>query len=284
MFLRRASTSSVSAFEPRVPMQPLLNLKSFLAVLIILIVPAALLVAYFRNYSAEGGEHEHGGAAASGQVGDRHAMKSNGDSHAATGHDHLAMPREGQTPPQPRQQAKTSQPSTAQTQKEGGHAGMGYGKMEQSAVGQSPPAAGQVPEPARATSTSEQLDMAKSSALPGIPGVSRLYHIGATGFFLNHSAHITLTTKQQAALNRLKQKALLSKSTIQRKIEEAEQELWELTGADEPDAVTIKTKMQEIEELRIDRRMAFIRAIGEAAKLLTDEQRQALLGTGADKQ
>ena len=40
-------------------MQPLLNLKSFLAVLLILIVPGALLVAYFRNYSPEAGGHEH---------------------------------------------------------------------------------------------------------------------------------------------------------------------------------------------------------------------------------
>jgi len=30
--------------------------------------------------------------------------------------------------------------------------------------------------------------------------------------------------------------------------------------------------------------LAFIRAVGEAAKTLTDEQRQALLGTSADKQ
>jgi hypothetical protein len=51
-------------------MQPLFNLKSFVAVMIILIVPAALLVAYFRNYSAERGGHEHGGAATAGQGSD----------------------------------------------------------------------------------------------------------------------------------------------------------------------------------------------------------------------
>ena len=32
-----------------------------------------------------------------------------------------------------------------------------------------------------------------SSAMPGQPGASHLYHIGSTGFFLNHSRHITLT-------------------------------------------------------------------------------------------
>ena len=262
-------------------MQPSLNLKSFLAVLIILLVPAALLVAYFRNYSAEGGGHEHGSAAASGQGGDMSAMKPGGDSHAAKGHDHMAMPQGGQiqTQTQPQQQAKTSQPPAAQPQKEGGHAGMEHGKIVQSAVGQSPPASEQMPEPARAASTREQLDMAKSSTLPGIPGVSRLNHVGATGFFLNHSEHITLSTKQQAALNRLKQKALLSKSTAQRKIEQAEQELWELTGADEPDKATIAAQVQAIEKLRGEQRMAFIQSVREAAKVLTDEQRQMLLGT-----
>jgi hypothetical protein len=35
--------------------------------------------------------------------------------------------------------------------------------------------------------------------------------------------------------------------------------------------------------LRGDQRMALIRAVGNSAKLLTDEQRQALLGTAADK-
>jgi hypothetical protein len=168
-------------------MQPSFNLKSFVAILIILLVPAALLVAYFRNYSAERGGHDHGSAGASGKGGDMSAMKSGGDSHAAKGHGDMAMPQGGQAQTQPHQQAKASQPPAAQPQKEGGHAGTGHGKMEQSAVGQSPPLAGQMPEPARAVSTREQLDIARSSALPGIPRVSRLYHVGATGFFLNHS-------------------------------------------------------------------------------------------------
>ena len=96
---------------------------------------------------------------------------------------------------------------------------------------------------------------------------------------VNHAEHITLSTTQQAALNRIKQKALLSQSTAQRKIDEAEQELWELTGADEPDAALIESKVQTIEKLRAEPRMAFIQSVGEAAKVLTDEQRQMLLGT-----
>ena len=121
--------------------------------------------------------------------------------------------------------------------------------------------------------------MKLASSQPGLPGVSHLYHIGATGLFLNHAEHLAFTTKQQAALNVIKQKALLRKATAQRRIDEAEQELWELTGADEPDLVPIKAKVEAIEHLRGEQRMAFIRSVAESAKVLTDEQREVLLGT-----
>jgi Spy/CpxP family protein refolding chaperone len=117
-----------------------------------------------------------------------------------------------------------------------------------------------------------------TAALPGFPGASHIYHIGATGFFLDHPDHIKLTIEQQTELNADKEKALLEKSSSQRKIDEAEQELWMLTGSDKPDAAKIESKVRGIEKLRADQRMAFIRAVGEAAKLLTDEQRQVLLG------
>lgn len=122
-------------------------------------------------------------------------------------------------------------------------------------------------------------EMKVASSLPGSPGVSRLYHVGATGFFLNHSEHASLSTEQQAAISVIKRTALLSKFTARRKIDEAEQELWELTGADEPDDVGIQAKVQAIEKLRGDQRMAFVQSVGEAAKVLNDEQRQMLLGT-----
>jgi Spy/CpxP family protein refolding chaperone len=125
--------------------------------------------------------------------------------------------------------------------------------------------------------------MRMTAALPGFPGASHLYHIGATGFFLDHPEHIKLTAKQQTGLGRVKEKALLDKATAQRKVEEAEQELWALTGADRPHAAKVEAKVREIERLRGDQRLAFIRAVGEAAQILTDEQRQALLGAAADK-
>lgn len=120
--------------------------------------------------------------------------------------------------------------------------------------------------------------MAMPTALPGFPGASHLYHIGSSGFFLDHGQHITLTTDQQTALNQVKERALLARADSQRKIDAAEQELWTLTASDQPDAAKIEAKVQEIEKLRGDQRLAFIRSVGDAAKLLTDEQRKSLLG------
>lgn len=120
--------------------------------------------------------------------------------------------------------------------------------------------------------------MQMPSALPGFPGASHIYHIGATGFFLDHPQHIRLTPDQQAALNRIKQKALLDQSTVDRWIDQAEQEIWVLTSSDSPDVSKIEAKVREVAKMGGDKRIAFIRAVGEAAMVLTDEQRQVLAG------
>ena len=120
--------------------------------------------------------------------------------------------------------------------------------------------------------------MKMTAALPGFPGASHIYHIGATDFFLDHPEHITLSTEQQVKLNAAKQKAVTDKANAQRKIEEAEQQLWELTAAEQPDAAKIEAKVREVEKLRGDQRLAFIRSVGESAQVLTDEQRKILLG------
>jgi Spy/CpxP family protein refolding chaperone len=116
------------------------------------------------------------------------------------------------------------------------------------------------------------------SSLPGMPGASHVYHIGSTGFFLDQP-QLNLTTQQQTALNRMKERALLERGNAERRIEQAEQELWALTGADQPDAAKVQAKLQEIEQLRTNQRIGFIRAVGEATKQLTPEQQNALLGT-----
>jgi Spy/CpxP family protein refolding chaperone len=118
-----------------------------------------------------------------------------------------------------------------------------------------------------------------SSAMPGQPGASHLYHVGSTGFFLNHPQHITLTADQKTALNRVKEKAMLDRASDQRQIDQAEQELYTLTGADSFDNAKVQAKIGEIEKLRAGQRMNFIKAVGEASNVLTHDQHQALMGT-----
>lgn len=120
--------------------------------------------------------------------------------------------------------------------------------------------------------------MAMPSALPGFPGASHLYHLGATGFFLDHRQHIALSTEQQMMLNQIKEQAALDKASAGRSVQEAEQDLWTLTAADQPDNAQIEAKVAEIEKLKGDARLRFIAAIGEAAKILNDGQRRSLTG------
>lgn len=121
-----------------------------------------------------------------------------------------------------------------------------------------------------------------TSALPGNPGASHLYHIGSTGFFLDQP-QLTLTSEQRTALNRIKERALLERTTAERKVEQAEQELWALTGSDQPDGAKVEAKLKEVEQLRTNQRMAFIRAVGEASNVLTAEQRNVVLGMSMPK-
>lgn len=173
--------------------------------------------------------------------------------------------------------------------RKGGMGGMGAGRMRGNTPADgsmSADPAGSMQDPMAAPSGSDMMGrrpgmsgMAAASRLPGFPGASHLYHVGATSFFLDHPQHITLSIEQQTALNRIKEKALLDRSTSDRRIAEAEQELWTLTAADAPDAGKVDSQVRAIEKMRGDQRMAFIRAVGEAAKVLTVDQRLAVLGT-----
>ena len=117
------------------------------------------------------------------------------------------------------------------------------------------------------------------SGLPGFPGAAHLYHMGATGFFLDSPDTIKLTLDQQAALNAIREQSIGNHASAQRQIDQAEQELWILTSSDQPDTPALEKKIHEIEHLNGEQRIAFIRSVGEAARILTEDQRAALLGT-----
>ena len=114
------------------------------------------------------------------------------------------------------------------------------------------------------------------SALPGFPGVSHIYHVGATGFFLDHAEHLRLSSDQKSKLESLKAASEENRRELQEKIDEAEKEVWTLTGSDQPDIQKILEKVKFSEGLMTDKRLGFIKAVGEAATVLTPEQRELL--------
>lgn len=130
---------------------------------------------------------------------------------------------------------------------------------------------------------SSQMKAQPSSELPGFSGASHIYHIGATGFFVDHAEPAGLSTEQIKRLNQIKEKSMLSQSSFDRKIKEVEQSLWTLTASDRPEIKSIEAKVREIESLKSERRISFIRDVGEAAGILTSEQRSILLGDSAPK-
>jgi hypothetical protein len=79
-------------------------------------------------------------------------------------------------------------------------------------------------------------------------------------------------------LNEIKQQSGLDKASAERSVQEAEQDLWTLTAAAEPDNAQIETKVAEIEKLKGDARLRFISAVGDAANILNDGQRMSLTG------
>jgi Spy/CpxP family protein refolding chaperone len=187
------------------------------------------------------------------------------------------------------QSALAGSPATAQQPAASGTAMSGMGMMdmhrgemgmppegmmsERGGMGTAAPSSG---APASPLPTARPL-----STLPGMPGVSHLYHIGSAGFFLNQP-QIQLTTDQQSRLRQIMERALLDRGNADRAIERAEEELWTLTG-DGTDAARVEAKIAEIERGRTNQRIEFIRSVGEGIEVLTPEQRTALVGTTAPK-
>lgn len=102
--------------------------------------------------------------------------------------------------------------------------------------------------------------------------------MGATGFFLDHPEHITLSTEQRTALESIKVKAERDQAVLRQQIEKAEGEVWALTGSERPDSLAIDAKIRTVEKLRSQKRLAYIQLVGEAAKVLTEDQRKQLAG------
>ncbi|MDP3073776.1 MAG: hypothetical protein Q8N18_26060 [Opitutaceae bacterium] len=218
-------------------MQPLLNLKSFLAALLVLAVPGALLVAYFRNYDPEAGGHEHAASGASGGAG--HDHDKGGKSEGKSGD----MPMKGHGD------------MSSAAKKGDMHASMGHEGMK--------------------SATPAQPAMEES-------GPAALMHIGAKGFFLDRPQTFTPRADQAKTLGEIKERSAMAMMAADKKLQEAEQQLWKLTASERPDIAGIEAKVRDVEKLRADQRIAFIRSVAEAANLLAPEQKETLLRANAD--
>ncbi len=116
------------------------------------------------------------------------------------------------------------------------------------------------------------------SALPGFPGASHIYHIGASSHFLEYADALGLSRDQHKQLSELHERSELQQNDLERALEQLEQELWVLTSEGEPDVAAVSGKVREIATKNAEMRLEFIRSVGEAAKALTDAQRKALVG------
>ena len=106
---------------------------------------------------------------------------------------------------------------------------------------------------------------------------TRLYHAGSTDFFLDQGDKLNLTSKQTADITEIKRKSLVATEELQTKIAQSEKELFALTGADTPNESTIANKVKDIERLRGEQRLNFIKSVGKAGRVLNDTQRKIYL-------
>ena len=130
----------------------------------------------------------------------------------------------------------------------------------------------------RMAGVDESRSMVALSRLPGFPGASHIYHIGASGFFLDHGALVDLSMEQRKQLAQVQEQSVLEQASFDRSIDQAEQERWVLTSAGEPEAASVEEKVRHIADLSAEQRLSFIRSVGEAAALLAEEQRRILVG------
>lgn len=212
-------------------MQPLLNLRSFLAILLLFAIPGALLVAYFRNYSPEAGGHEHSAGGESQGMDKAHDMGAG------------SQEKSGNMPMKSHQDMKAGQESEKTTS-------MSQEKMK--------------------AATPEQSSMEES-------GPPALLHIGAKGFFLDRPQTFTPRADQAKTLADIKERSAMDMMAADKEIQKGERRLWELTASERPDLPEIEAKAREVEKMRADQRIAFIRAVAEAADLLTADQKETLL-------
>lgn len=106
----------------------------------------------------------------------------------------------------------------------------------------------------------------------------RAHHLGAREFFLDRRARLSLKPEQETQLRQIRERTLLDLATHARAREQAEQDLWVLTGERTPDAAKVEAKIREIANHEAEARLGYFKAVREAVAVLTPEQQERLIG------
>jgi len=177
-----------------------------------------------------------------------------------------AMEMTGDTPQSPSSMSKGKMMQSMPSNKTPAKRGMGMCKgmmCKKMMMGMS--MMGQPPAP-KATSLQAR------DPLPGYPNAPHLYHLGEADFFLDHAQHVALSPQQSASLTAIKNRWTAQEKDIDAQISHQEQALWQATATGQPDIVSIRKKVADIEALNSQLRLAFITSVGEAVAVLTPEQ------------
>lgn len=114
------------------------------------------------------------------------------------------------------------------------------------------------------------------ASLPSFPGNTHIYHVGSVEFFLDKIKTVNLTEHQQELLMQLQSRWQKKHMSYDENTAKNEQALWLLTAEAVPNATAIKEKMTQVANIEVTQRLFFIRSVGEAAEILTEQQRQIL--------
>ncbi len=126
---------------------------------------------------------------------------------------------------------------------------------------------GSMPGGAMASKPTSQMSDSEMTETPA------LLHLGAKDFFLDQAQHIGLTPEQKVSLEKVKSASVGDRAATQKQVDVAQQELWQLTSADQPNTPEIDVKVREIAKMQADEQLTFIHAVSTASGLLTPEQR-----------
>lgn len=111
-----------------------------------------------------------------------------------------------------------------------------------------------------------------------LPQGTHLLHLGVQEFYLNHRVHLALTPAQRDSLRRQRTEARRRWEDHEGRIADLEIRLWERTGAQPETLDGVAAVVLAIAGARADQRMDYVRAVSEAANLLTVSQRERLVG------